>query len=181
MLVIYRALPEVAKYQSWSEYRFQDAQALFGEMKKCKFGTLGAWFQLAILEKESNQLLGDLAVHFIDEEKIEIGFALAPNFQGLGYASETVVGLLTYLFADPKLHRVVATTDFDNLASWLLLERVGFRREAHFIENIFFKGVWGSEYQYAMLASQWRSSEEPQSESVDVSLIETPILVNQKL
>lgn len=153
----YRALPDVAKYQSWSDYSFEDAQALFDKMQKSDFGTLGNWYQLAILTKESEQLLGDLAVHFIDESQIEIGFTFAPDFQGKGYASEAVIGLLTYLFSNQKPHRVIATTDCDNLPSWLLLERVGFRREAHFIENVFFKGDWGCEYQYAMLASEWRS------------------------
>jgi RimJ/RimL family protein N-acetyltransferase len=36
------------------------------------------------------------------------------------------------------------------------LEAVGFRQEAHFVENIFFKGAWGSEFQYALLASEWQ-------------------------
>ncbi|WP_279635550.1 hypothetical protein [Corallococcus carmarthensis] len=27
--------------------------------------------------------------------------------------------------------------------------------EGHFIENIFFKGAWGDEFQYAMLAREW--------------------------
>jgi RimJ/RimL family protein N-acetyltransferase len=153
----YRALPDVAKYQSWAEYNYQDALVLFEKMQRSEFGSLGNWFQLAILTKGSGQLLGDLAVHFIDESQIEIGFTFAPNFQGQGYASEAVIGLLSYLFANQKPHRVVATTDCENLPSWLLLERVGFRREAHFIENIFFKGAWGSEFQYAMLAAEWRT------------------------
>lgn len=156
----YRALPEVARYQSWSEYSYQDAQALYDNMKKVPFATVGHRFQLAIVtkgDKDSQQMLGDLAVHFIDGQQIEIGFTFAPNFQGQGYASEAVLGLLAYLFSELKPHRVIATTDCDNVPSWLLLERVGLRREAHFIENIFFKGAWGSEFQYAMLASEWRT------------------------
>lgn len=163
----YRALPEVARYQSWSTYSYQDAQSLFNNMQNVPFATVGHWFQLAIVTKDgsemskntdSGQLLGDLAVHFIDEEQIEIGFTFAPDFQGQGFASEAVLGLLTYLFTERKPHRVIATTDADNVPSWLLLERVGFRREAHFIDNIFFKGSWGSEFQYAMLSSEWRPS-----------------------
>ncbi|MBL4816231.1 MAG: GNAT family N-acetyltransferase [Shewanella sp.] len=158
----YRALPDVAKYQSWSEYSYQDALSLFEKMQRVPFGEVGHWFQLAITTKmpqnlDENQLLGDLAVHFIDDKQIEIGFTFAPDFQGQGFASEAVLGLLTYLFTQLKFHRVIATTDAENVPSWLLLERVGFRREAHFIENVFFKGAWGSEFQYAMLASEWRS------------------------
>ncbi|BAJ04225.1 GNAT family N-acetyltransferase [Shewanella violacea] len=154
----YRALPEVSKYQNWSEYGYQDALSLFEDMQRVPFAAVGHWFQLAITTKnlEESQLLGDLAVHFIDEKQIEIGFTFAPDFQGQGFASEAVLGLLTHLFTELKPHRVIATTDAENIPSWLLLERVGFRREAHFIENVFFKGAWGSEFQYAMLASEWR-------------------------
>jgi RimJ/RimL family protein N-acetyltransferase len=37
-----------------------------------------------------------------------------------------------------------------------LLERLGFRRESHLVENIFFKGAYGSEYHYAMLEREWK-------------------------
>jgi RimJ/RimL family protein N-acetyltransferase len=30
------------------------------------------------------------------------------------------------------------------------------REEGHFIENIWFKGKWGSEYQFAILEREWR-------------------------
>ena len=35
------------------------------------------------------------------------------------------------------------------------MQSIGFRQEGHFIENIFFKGKWGSEFQYAMLKREW--------------------------
>jgi RimJ/RimL family protein N-acetyltransferase len=31
------------------------------------------------------------------------------------------------------------------------------RREAHLLENDFFNGRWGSEFVYAILASEWRA------------------------
>jgi hypothetical protein len=36
-----------------------------------------------------------------------------------------------------------------------LLEKLGFRREAHYRQNIFFKGAWGDEYLYALLKSDY--------------------------
>jgi ribosomal-protein-alanine N-acetyltransferase len=35
------------------------------------------------------------------------------------------------------------------------MERLGMRREAHFVENLWFKGRWSSEYWYAILRSEW--------------------------
>jgi RimJ/RimL family protein N-acetyltransferase len=37
------------------------------------------------------------------------------------------------------------------------MERLGMRREAHFRESEIFKGEWGDELIYAMLASEWES------------------------
>lgn len=59
------------------------------------------------------------------------------------YSVESAMEFI-YAFRDLGLHRVVASCDVDNLASARLLERVGMRREGHFIENIWFKGAWGS-------------------------------------
>lgn len=151
----YRALPKVARFQSWTEFTYDDALALFETMNQVAFATIGHWFQLALVEKGTNQMIGDLAVHFVDDHQVEIGFTLDPQFQGKGFAREAVLGLLEFLFGKLALHRVTATTDTENIPSWRLLERVGFRREGHFKENIFFKGTWGSEFQYAMLASEW--------------------------
>ncbi|WDD97785.1 GNAT family N-acetyltransferase [Thalassomonas actiniarum] len=149
----YRALPEVALYQSWSQYSYQEACRLYESMSQQAFATLGYWFQLALIERDTHRLIGDLAVHFIDEQQVEIGVTVAPEYQGL--AREAIYTLLDYLFLELKKHRVTAVTDADNQACTRLLKRVGFRQEAHFVDNIFFKGVWGSEYVFAMLASDW--------------------------
>ncbi|QIZ77534.1 GNAT family N-acetyltransferase [Ferrimonas lipolytica] len=150
----YRSQPEVAKYQSWSDFNYADALSLFEKMDYQNFGVVGAWYQLAIADCESDILLGDLAVHFIDDEQVEIGFTIAPANQQKHVAKEAAVALLGYLFNTLNKHRVVATTDAQNVASYRLLESLGFRREAHFRQNIFFKGAWGDEYQYAMLRTE---------------------------
>ena len=40
-------------------------------------------------------------------------------------------------------------------AAAALLRRVGFRREAHFIQNSWYKGAWGDEFLFAILHSEW--------------------------
>ncbi len=63
--------------------------------------------------------------------------------------------LLGYAFEELGLHRVIAITDARNAPAAALLTRVGMRQEAHFIDNVFFKGAWGSEYQFAKLDREW--------------------------
>lgn len=75
--------------------------------------------------------------------------------QKKGYAKEVITAVLTFLFDTKEIHRVVEIVDAENVASISLLKSIGFKQEGHFFENIFFKGKWGSEFQYAMLKREW--------------------------
>ncbi len=154
----YRSDPEVARYQNWEPpVSLAEAAKIIAELKQVQPATPGAWRQYAIELKETGELIGDCVYFLIAPERrqAEIGYTLARRFQGNGYATEAVSRLLAYLFGDLGLHRVVALCDERNAASARLLERVGMRREAHFVENVWFKGEWGSEYSYALLQSEW--------------------------
>ncbi len=150
----YRSRPEVAKFQSWTDFTYSDALALFKQMDYRDFAESGHWYQLAIADAGNNQLVGDIAVQFIDADQLEIGFTVAPEHQRKYVAFEAVSAFIQYAFNTLEKHRVIATTDTLNIASFRLLESLGFRREAHFRQNIYFKGAWGDEYQYALLKSE---------------------------
>lgn len=153
----YRNDPAVSKYQSWDVFSQQEALAFIKEQKSLEPCLPGRWFQFAIELKQTRTLIGDCAlkVDALDARQAEIGFTLAREYQGRGYASEAVARLLDFLFKEMGLHRVVAITDCENLSSVALLERMGMRREGHFIQNIWFKGKWADEYSYAILGTEW--------------------------
>ena len=153
----YRNDPEVARYQSWDSCDEQEARAFIREMESAQPGVPGEWFQFAIESKETQDLIGDCALRVDEHEpyRAEIGFTLAREHQGKGFASEAVSLLLDYAFGTLGLHRVVAIADCRNAPSVALLERVGMRREGHFLENVWFKGGWTDEYLYAVLKDEW--------------------------
>lgn len=154
----YRAVPDVARFQSWSDYSLEDAQQLYATLLRTSFGKPGTWYQLAIADKRDDALLGDCAVHFLeDDRQLEIGFTLAPEHQGQGLAGEALSVLLDHVFKVMNKHRVIAITDARNQAARKLLLRLGFRQEAHYVQNVFFKGEWGDECLFACLAREWRA------------------------
>ena len=65
--------------------------------------------------------------------------------------------MLDYVFGELSLHRVIAITDCENVASIALLERLGMRRDGHFMQNVWFKGKRSAEYLYAILKDEWLS------------------------
>jgi RimJ/RimL family protein N-acetyltransferase len=154
----YRNDPEVAKYQGWDvPYQRHEAAAFVHVMARA-CPAPGKWLQTALELRSTREMIGDVAFHIKkdDERQAMIGYSLARPFWGHGYALEAVSGLLGYLFGELHLHRVIAECDVENVASWRLLEKLGFRREAHLVENIFFKGTYGSEYHYALLEREWK-------------------------
>jgi ribosomal-protein-alanine N-acetyltransferase len=153
--LFYRSMPAVAQYQGYEPYDQQKALEFIQSQKERVFGLPGQWLQLGIIDRKQDRLIGDCAVKLFDETQAELGCTIAPTYQGKGFAKETLLIMLNFLFEEIKVHRIVEITDAENLSSIRLLESIGFRKEGHFIENTWFKGKWGSEIQYALLATEW--------------------------
>ena len=155
----YRSDPRVARYQDWESWSEEDGRQFLERQMTLHPDVPGTWFQMAIERVGTGALIGDLGLHTLADRpaQAEIGFTLAREHQGEGYATEAVDCLLDYVFGKLEKHRVIAITDTRNTPSVRLLERVGMRREGHFVENTRFKGGWGDEYQYAMLEREWRA------------------------
>jgi ribosomal-protein-alanine N-acetyltransferase len=153
----YRSNPEITKYQGFDTMTIEQAKNFIDSQKEKQFGKAGEWVQYAIENSTTKQLIGDCAIKLDDYDvRIgQIGITISGQHQKKGYAKETLKAILDYLFAIENFHRVVEIVDTGNVASIKLLESTGFKKEGHFVENIFFKGKWGSEFQYAMLKSEY--------------------------
>ena len=154
---IYRSNPEVTKYQDFDVMTFEQAEEFIKDNSTKHFGIAGDWVQYGIENSEKRHLIGDCAIKLDqhDTRIAEIGITISHLEQKNGYAKEVLLGILAFLFDTKEMHRVVEIVDAENIASINLLKSTGFKREGHFIENIFFKGEWGSEFQYAMLKREW--------------------------
>lgn len=121
-------------------------------------------FQFAILTKNENRLIGDMGIIFTGHEKMqtEIGCTLNKDFQAKGYATEALAAMVNYLFVSLKKHRVVASVDPRNKPSIRLIERLGFRKEAHFKKSYFLRGEWVDDIIYALLDKDWITVEKTQ-------------------
>ncbi|HET7370375.1 MAG TPA: GNAT family protein [Gammaproteobacteria bacterium] len=158
-LCVYRSLPDVARFQSWETFGPSEARRLLDEQEQAEPNTPGTWFQLAIVDAASDMLIGDCGLHFCadDPRQAEVGITLAPSHQKQGLGTEALNSVLGYLFDDLGKHRVFAITDAENTAAAALFRRLGFRQEGHFVDSVWFKGGYGSEYLFAMLRHEWQN------------------------
>lgn len=80
---------------------------------------------------------------------------------GKGFASEAVQDLLRIIFKEKNAHRVVARCNTENISSWKLLEKNGFRREGEYKKNAYFSKDalgnpnWHNAYEYSILEEEW--------------------------
>jgi RimJ/RimL family protein N-acetyltransferase len=155
--VAYRADPEVARFQSWENFTQAAGAAFIAEMSRQHPDTPGEWFQFAIELKSNGMMIGDCALHAYanNADTAEIGFTLAPAYQGHGYVCEAVASLLDYAFGTLKKSRIEALTDVRNVRSIAVLERLGFVRGRENREAVEFKGEICREFLYWLAGESW--------------------------
>lgn len=150
----YRSDSETNKYQGWIPKSIKDVNEFILKNPK-EFNKPETWFQLVIIEKLNKKIIGDIGVHFIDEFQSEIGCTISKTHHGKGYATETLKGVIDHLFKNLKKHRIVTSIDPMNIDSIKLVERLGFRKEAHFKKSILINGKWVDDIVYAILKTEW--------------------------
>lgn len=156
----YRTDPQVALYQGerWVGYKLEQAVEFVKEQMNFEPGISDTWFQIAVELKDTGNLIGDLAINTLPDDinQVEIGFTLNPVYQNKGFGIEAVKCMIGYIFNVLNKHRVIAITDVRNKSSVKLLEKVGLRKEGHFIKNAWNKGEYTDEYLFALLKEEWQ-------------------------
>ncbi|XDZ52190.1 GNAT family N-acetyltransferase [Neisseriaceae bacterium CLB008] len=110
----------------------------------------------AMVLNEGERLIGHLCFEpYFGQHSYEIGWVCHPDHQGRGYVTEAATLMLAHGFERMGLHRVIATCQPDNPASYQVMEKLGMRREGHFIACIPKGDEWWDEYYYAILAREW--------------------------
>lgn len=114
----------------------------------------------AIYHKQEKRLVGHIEFYaWFGDHTYEIGWIVNPKYQKQGIAYEAASCVLNHGFTKLGLHRVVATAQPENPASYLLMEKLGMVREGYFRQCIpKGEGVWWDEYFYSMLDSDYRDS-----------------------
>ncbi len=141
----YRRDKEINKYQGWIPETIEDVEIFIGKVSK------------QINDKKTQKIVGDLGIHFLDSEnkQVEIGCTLNKDFQNQGFATESLKRVIDYIFNELKKHRIITSIHPDNKNSIRLVERIGFRKEAHFIESLFINGKWVDDLIYAIIEKDW--------------------------
>jgi len=151
--------PGVAQWLYNEPRRLDEVQALL-ERKIAGAALVeeGDWLSGAATLRETGEVVGDLAMCLVSEPHrcVEIGYIIDPAHAGQGFATEAAEALVGLAFDQFGMHRVIGRVEPRNAGSVRVLEKLGLRREAHFVENEWVKGEWQGELVFALLDREWR-------------------------
>ena len=140
---------EVVKYEPYKPMNMEKAKE---ELEwRCSSEEM-----IAVELKENKKLIGNVYLGKRDFDSLEIGYVFNRKYWGHGYAKESCNALIAEAFSK-GIHRIFAECDSNNPNSWKLLEALGFVREAHLKQNVYFwrdennNPIWKDTYIYAIL------------------------------
>jgi len=113
----------------------------------------------AIVDKSNHQLVGSFSFWRLIKThcRAEIGYSMHPDYWGQGIMNETFKTLIEFGFNNLQLHSLEANVNPQNDQSIKLLERVGFKKEAHFRENFLHNGHFIDSLIYCLLETDVRN------------------------
>jgi ribosomal-protein-alanine N-acetyltransferase len=152
-LFAYLSLPEIYEFEPGEPIDSGQARALAEDRSRgCAF-----W---AVELRAEGRVIGHLYFQPIEPAELrtcELGYIFDPRHQRHGYATEAARALVDHAFAALDVHRVIAHCDPANIASWRVLEKIGFVREGHLRRNTFFRRdgegrpLWQDTLEYGLL------------------------------
>ena len=115
-------------------------------------------YNFAVVIKSDNVLIGSAILTNMQDDP-EIGWVLHRNYWRQGYGTEIGETLLKFGFDTLNLRRIIAGCNARNIGSYKIMEKIGMRREAHFIKaqqgNSALNYEWCDRFQYAILREEW--------------------------
>jgi len=161
-VLAYQSDPLYLRYNDWTERTPEAVQEFVGWFLDNQKQEPRTKFQLAVVLKSKDQLIGNCGVRKdnIDAYEADIGYELDPKHWNHGYATEATHAIVDFGFRHFGAHRIWASCLADNVGSAHVLEKLGMQLEGRLRENKYFKGRWWDTLIYAILADEWKDRQD---------------------
>lgn len=127
---IYGANPDFSEYEFWGPNTIEDTKKFVADMVVQNKSSPRFKFDLAICSKDTGLLIGGCGIRRETELSsiANLGWAINPEFQNKGYATEAARALIEFGFNDLGLSVIYALCDARNVASFKVMEKLGMKR-----------------------------------------------------
>lgn len=144
-------MPDKSIYAYWGKSpgkAEKDPELLFEKTER-----ISKSFHLGIVEKNDDEVIGDLWVYLIENDRMaQVAIRLSKEKHGRGFGTEALSAMTRFCFENTELQRLWSAVDVRNTASWKMLEKCGYTREG-LIRQGKMVNVWCDYYIYGILKS----------------------------
>lgn len=137
-------IPEVNRYFLTVPVKFRDKLKNWNIQKKyyeedMKHANDKDVFRWSIFLKDTGECIGRISCHEGHDEGENInnpnirgvGWIIDPKYQGNGYGTEAAEAMVDFMFLECEIEKIITGAAICNLASWKIMERLGFERQEH--------------------------------------------------
>jgi ribosomal-protein-alanine N-acetyltransferase len=151
----YAVVPEVSRFMTWGPNTPEQSREFLDRALASQAEWPRGHVGLAV--ERDGMVIGSIRLDLQDNDSADLGYTLSRDHWRQGIATEAARAVLAVAFGTLGLHRVWATCDVRNTGSFAVMEKLGMRREAHFLQDRFIREEWQDSYLYAILADEWIS------------------------
>jgi len=102
---------------------------------------------------DADELVGFARLGLTGVQAAKIGYAIAADHWGNGYALDATRTLVSFAFGPLGLHRISAAIGPDNEPSIAVVKRLGMNYEGRLRHHVFTNGAWRDSLLYAAIAT----------------------------
>ncbi|MRI34030.1 30S ribosomal protein S5 alanine N-acetyltransferase [Endozoicomonas sp. OPT23] len=105
----------------------------------------GTGYRFAILDHDRSEVMGVCNFTGLSRGAFQacfLGYSMAERFQNMGYMTEALEAGIEFMFAELKLHRIMANYIPDNVRSAAVLKKLGFEEEGRARSYLKINGHW---------------------------------------
>ena len=126
---LYASIPEFSVFEDWGPNSDEDTKKFVADMVSQSADNLRWKYDLAVCLKSDGLLIGGCGIRRESPESViaNLGWAINPDFQKQGYASEAARALIEFGFQNMGLKIIYATCDSRNVASIKVMEKIGLK------------------------------------------------------
>jgi RimJ/RimL family protein N-acetyltransferase len=154
----YASDPEVTRFMFYGPRDQEDTHDYLQHMLQSQTQTPRLTWELAVVRRGDGRLIGACDLTIEHALEADLGYILAREAWGQGYATEIASALLRVGFEQLGLQRIFAMCDINHLASVRVLEKAGLRRETTLYGYKEAKGRSWNVYRYAVTRNAWMRS-----------------------
>jgi RimJ/RimL family protein N-acetyltransferase len=136
-VLAYQSNPLYLRYYDWTGRTPEEVQAFVGMFLAHQQAQPRIKFQLAVTLKANNQLIGNCGIRMDapGAHQADIGYELAPEHWGQGYATEAARAIVRFGFEELRVHRIWSWCVADNVGSAGVLKKLGMQLEGRLRDN----------------------------------------------